>query len=33
LAHVPEPSQCLLAGAFPCTRRVAYLKVMLFSVR
>ena len=33
LAHVPEPSQCLLAGALPCIRRVAYLKVVVFSVR
>ena len=33
LAQVPEPSECLLAGVFPCIRRVAYLKVMVFSVR
>ena len=33
LAHVPEPSQCLLAGVLPCIRRVAYLKVVVFSVR
>jgi hypothetical protein len=33
LAQVPEPSECLLAGVFPCIRRVAYLKVMVVSVR
>ena len=33
LAQVPEPSKCLLAGVLPRIRRVAYLKVVVFSVR